>query len=264
MSRFPRLIAVAVLGLVVAACAEPGTSPASGDGDPVLVFAAASLKGAMDEAASAYAAGGGGPVRVSYAASSTLARQIEHGAPADVFLSADEDWMDWLQERGLVDPGTRRDLLGNTLVLVAPAAGDTSPLDLAAGPGPLLARVGEGPFAIAMADAVPAGKYAREALSALGAWDRLRARAAEGDSVRAALMLVARGEAPLGVVYATDALAEPRVRVVARVPVALHAPITYPVARVAAGGHAGAAGFITWLGSPGAGAIFKRHGFSLR
>lgn len=251
-----------ILVLAMAACGEREPPAAGGDG-PLLVFAAASLKDAMDEATAAHAAAGGPQVQISYAASSALARQIEQGAPADVFISADLDWMDWLDERELVDGASRRDLLGNDLVLIAPASGDTAPVDLSTAPD-LLPRLGEGRIALALVDSVPAGKYAHEAFESLGMWEALAPRAAQADNVRAALMLVARGEAPLGVVYGSDAQAEPRVRVVATFPADSHPPIVYPVARVAASGHGDADTFVDWLASPGAGGIFQRHGFSLR
>lgn len=253
-----------LLALAVAACGGREPPPSAGAGDPLLVFAAASLKEAMDEAATAHAAAGGPVVEVSYAASSALARQIGQGAPADVFVSADLDWMDWLAERNLVDAASRRDLLGNELVLVAPAGGDTTPLDLGAGTETVLARLGAGRMAMALVDSVPAGKYGREAFESLGMWEALAPRVAEGDSVRSALMLVARGEAPLGVVYASDAVAEPRVRVVATFPPGSHPEIVYPVARVAASRHEGASEFVRWLASPAAGAVFRRHGFTVR
>src|SRR5690554_6544646 len=263
MIRIATLLLAGILSLATVACSQHAPQAAEG-GDPLLVFAAASLKESMDEAATAYAEAGGPRVQVSYAASSALARQIEQGAPADVFISADLAWMDRLAERDLIDDASRRDLLGNDLVLVAPASGDAAQVDLAAGPDGLLARLGEGHVAMALVDAVPAGKYGREAFESLDIWEALAPRVAEGDSVRAALMLVARGEAPLGVVYRSDAAAEPRVRVVATFPADSHAPIVYPVARVAASRHEDAAGFIDWLASPAAGAIFRRHGFTLR
>ncbi|WP_295917166.1 molybdate ABC transporter substrate-binding protein, partial [uncultured Xanthomonas sp.] len=167
---------------------------------PLTVFAAASLKESLDEAASAYQRASGTPVQVSYAASSTLARQVEQGAPADVFVSADQEWMDYLQQRKLIDPALRRDLLGNILVLVAPAASKAQ-VDLRK-PGALLAALGaQGRLAVGQTASVPAGKYARAALQALGQWDSVQPRLAESESVRSALMLVARGEAPLGIVY---------------------------------------------------------------
>lgn len=261
LGRIRTLLAALSVSLAVGACGAP-EPPAAGEG-PLLVFAAASLKESMDEAAAAYAAAGKPVVEVSYAASSALARQIEQGAPADAFISADVEWMDWLAERGLIDTGSRRDLLDSELVLVAPADAGAAPLDLAAGPEAVLARLGEGRIAMALVDSVPAGKYGREAFGSLGMWEALAPRVAEGDSVRAALMLVARGEAPLGVVYGSDAVAEPRVRVVATFPAGTHPPIVYPVARVAASRHSDTAGFVDWLGTAEAGEIFRRHGFTL-
>ena len=180
---------------------------------PLTVFAAASLKESMDEAAAAYQRATGTPVRVSYAASSALARQIEQAAPADVFFSADREWMDYLQQRGRLDPAQRRNLLGNRLVLIAPRA-STLQVNLAA-PGSLATALGQGRLAVGQTRTVPAGKYARAALQKLGQWPGVETRLAESESVRAALMLVARGEAPLGIVYLSDARAEPAVRVVA-------------------------------------------------
>ena len=231
--------------------------------EPLTVFAAASLKESLDEAATAYQKATGQPVRVSYAASSALARQIEQGAPADVFLSADLDWMDYLQQRNLVDTTTRRNLLGNTLVLVAPANGNTTPLTLRNGVD-LLPRLGQqGRLALALTSSVPAGKYAKAAFESLGVWKSLQPRVAEAESVRAALMLIARSEAPLGVVYGSDAKAEPRVRVVATFPVNSHPPVIYPLARIASSRHAQAAAFTQWLDTPAAAEIFRRHGFNV-
>lgn len=249
--RWPGLAALLVLAL--------GQVSALG-ATPLTVFAAASLQESLDEAAAAYQKQTGTAVRVSYAASSTLARQIEQGAPARVFLPADEDWMDYLEQRGRIDPATRRDLLGNRLVLVAPRASATGPLDLAK-PGTLTAVLGKrGRLAMAHTATVPAGKYGRLALQELGHWPALQGRLAESDSVRSALMLVARGEAPLGIVYASDAQVEPRVRVVATFPAGSHPPVTYPVAAVAPAS-APARDFVRWLASPAARAIFARRGF---
>jgi len=229
---------------------------------PITVFAAASLKESMDEAASAYKAATGQDVRVSYAASSALARQIEQGAPADVFVSADLDWMDDLQQRGLVDPGTRRNLLGNSLVLVAPAASTARAIALRRG-GDLRPMLGvDGRLAVALVDSVPAGKYASAGFEWLGMWEALQPRLAQAENVRAALLLVARGEAPLGVVYGSDAKAEPAVRVLAVFPPASHPPIVYPVARIASSRQPQAAAFVEWLHSPAATAIFRARGFT--
>lgn len=256
MSRFLRRLCLFALAAAIALpCAAAQT--------PLTVFAAASLKESLDEAASAYQAAHGTPVQVSYAASSTLARQVEQGAPADVFVSADQEWMDYLQQRRLIDPALRRNLLGNTLVLVAPAS-SSAKVDLRK-PGALLAALGaQGRLAVGQTASVPAGKYARAALQALGQWTSVQPRLAESESVRSALMLVARGEAPLGIVYGSDAQAEPKVRVVATFPADSHTPIVYPVAPLRASPQAdAAAAFVRWLGTPPAQAIFRRHGFSL-
>lgn len=234
------------------------------DRAPITVFAAASLKESMDAAAARFQQETGQPVRVSYAASSALARQIEQRAPADVFVSADLEWMDWLQARKRIDAASRHTLLGNTLVLVAPAQSTAQPLALD-GDTDLLPLLGaRGRLSLAMTASVPAGKYARAAFESMGQWPALRSRVAESDSVRAALTLVARGEAPLGVVYASDAKAEPRVRVLATFPASSHPPIVYPAARVATSRHPQAAAFVRWLDGETASAIFGAHGFSVR
>lgn len=256
----PMLRVLALLMLAAGTVAWPDRAGAAEDA-PLTVFAAASLKESLDEAAAGYEKATGTRVRVSYAASSTLARQIEQGAPAQVFVSADLDWMDYLQQRGKVDPGSRHDLLGNRLVLVAPRHG-VAAVDLAR-PGSVARALGDGRLAIAQTATVPAGKYGRQALASLGHWDALQPRLAESDSVRAALMLVARGETPLGVVYGSDARAEPRVRVVATFPARSHPPIIYPVAATAPAS-ATARDFVRWLATPPARAIFVRHGFQTR
>ncbi len=229
---------------------------------PVSVFAAASMKEALDEAATAYEAATGQGVRVSYAASSALARQIEQGAPADLFVSADLDWMDYLQQRGLLDGASRRNLLGNTLVLVAPSTARVRSVTLKRGVD-LRPLLGDGRIALALTASVPAGKYAKAAFTSLGAWPTIEPRVAQAENVRAALMLVARGEAPLGVVYGSDAKAEPRVRVLATFPANTHPAIVYPVARVKGATHPQADAFLRWLQSPAADAIFRRHGFAV-
>ena len=260
MSRSTRRLVIVLAALAL----FTGCSPRQRDGDssrPLIVFAAASLKEAMDTAAADFHAHGGQAVQVSYAASPALARQIDHGAPADVFVSADLAWMDWLEQRGRIDAGTRQVLAGNTLVVVAPAGDATSALRLAPGTD-LLARLRGGRLALAATDSVPAGRYAKAALQSLRSWDDIAAHVAETDNVRAALMLVARGEAPLGVVYASDALAEPAVRVVATFPAGSHPPIVYPVARVEHSDHPQAAAFVDWLRTPPAQAIFRARGFT--
>ena len=238
--------------------------PARAADAPLTVFAAASLKESMDDAALAFRRDTGQAVRVSYAGSSALARQIEQGAPADVFVSADLDWMDQLQSKGLIDTATRSALLGNTLVLVAPKDSAASRVDLAKD-GDLRPLLGErGRIALALVDSVPAGKYAKAAFTSLGMWDELQSHTAQVENVRAALLLVARGETPLGVVYASDALAEPRVKVLATFPEESHPPIVYPVAKVESSTHPRAAAFVRWLHAPAAAAIFRKRGFSVR
>jgi molybdate transport system substrate-binding protein len=260
------LLAASLLCATLAACGrDAGPAAVAGaPSPPLLVFAAASLAGAMDAAAAAFEDRSGQAVRVSYAGSSALARQIDQRAPADVFVSADREWMDWLQARALVDPATRVDLLGNTLVLVAPGGSGAQALELTRRVDlqPLLGE--DGRLALALTDSVPAGKYARAGFESLGLWKTLQPRVTETENVRAALLLVARGEAPLGVVYASDARAEPRVKVLATFPAGSHPDIAYPVARIRASAHPQAQAFIDWLQSPEAGAIFRRHGFVLR
>jgi molybdate transport system substrate-binding protein len=221
-----------------------------------VVFAAASLKGALDEVAALSSA----RPTLSYGASSALAKQIDNGAPADVFLSADLEWMDYVETRGRIEPGTRRNLLGNRLVLIAPAR---QPVKLQPAPGfPISAFLKDGRLALAEPNSVPAGKYAKAALQKLGVWDQVSGKLAGAENVRAALALVARGEAPLGVVYATDARAEPGVMVAGVFPPGTHPPIVYPVA-VLKGAKPGAAAFAALLSSSEAKRIFEKHGFTV-
>ncbi|WP_368561603.1 molybdate ABC transporter substrate-binding protein [Pseudoxanthomonas sp. UTMC 1351] len=228
---------------------------------PLTVFAAASLKESLDEAARAYEKQTGTPVRVSYAASSALARQIERGAPADVFFSADLEWMDYLQQRRKIDPANRRNVLGNQLALVAPK-NSRAQVDLR-NPASLSTALGDRRLAVGQIRSVPAGKYARASLESLGAWDNVKSKLAESESVRAALMLVARGETPLGIVYLSDAKAEPGVRVVAIFPNDSHPPILYPVASLRDNRHPQTGAFVRWLSSPAARGIFQRRGFTV-
>lgn len=243
--------------LILAFALAPGAARAA----DVLVFAAASLKTALDDVAAAFEAQTGSEVAVAYAGSSALARQILAGAPADIFISANTLWMDEVEAAGLLAKGSRRDLLGNRLVLVGPAdLSAVSPADLSA--EALAARLGDGRLAMALVDAVPAGMYGKSALASLGLWEALAPRIAQADNVRAALALVARGEAPLGIVYATDAAAEPRVSVLATFPEESHPPIVYPVARLADAGEPAAA-FLDYLAGPDARARFEREGFAV-
>lgn len=224
----------------------------------VTVFAAASLKNALDAIAAEYRKETGQRVSVSYAASSALARQIEQGAPADLFISADLDWMDYLEQGNLIKPETRRNLLGNTIVLIAPADRAKS-VELK--PGALAAALAQGRLAMAAVASVPAGRYGKAALENLGLWHEVAGRIAEAENVRAALTFVSRGEAPLGIVYETDARAEPKVAVVARFPGTSHSPIVYPAALTASSKSASAFRFLAALHDTKSAAIFAREGF---
>jgi molybdate transport system substrate-binding protein len=225
---------------------------------PLLVFAAASLTDASREIGRAYTQQSGEPVEFSFAASSTLARQIEAGAPAGVFVSADAKWMDALQERHAIDPRTRRIVATNRLALIAPAA---SRVELSIAPHcPLAMALGGGRLAIGEPSSVPAGIYARAALVSLGLWASVADRLLPAEDVRAALEYVAHDEAPLGIVYRTDALIEPRVRIVALFPPQSHPPVVYPAAAVAGSG-AGAARFVEFLAGPAAQGILHKYGF---
>ena len=247
-----------VLCALAAALGAAAFSPAAG-AQNVTVFAAASLKEGLDEAARTYEKRSGTRVTVSYLGSAVLARQIEQGAPADIFISADLDWMAYLDQRRLLRAESRVNLLSNTLVLISPVGGKAA---LAIGQKfPIGAALGDRRLAMADPDSVPAGKYGKAALQNLGVWNDVAPRVARAENVRAALALVARGEAPLGVVYRTDARAESRVRVVGEFPAHLHPAILYPAAIVAASRSTAAAPFLTFLRSAEARQIWERHGF---
>ena len=224
------------------------------------MFAAASLKDALDDAIAAYWRASGREVKASYAASPTLAKQIEQGAPADLFVSADLDWMDYLDGKGLINRATRGDLLRNSLVLIAPK--DSRVGEVTVGPGlDLAGLLGGGRLAVADVGSVPAGKYAKAALASLGVWQGVEGRLAQAENVRAALALVSRGEAPLGIVYRTDAVSDRRVRVVGTFPAGSHPPIVYPAALTATA-RPGAGAFLAFLRGPEAAAAFARQGFA--
>lgn len=245
----------ALLLAVAALLARPAAA------EPVTVFGAASLTDALQAVGRSYAEHGGAPVRFSFASSSTLARQIEAGAPAQVFCSANQAWMDDVDKRGLVEPGTRVSPIGNSLVLIAPKAAHAGPATIDAKLD-LLARLGPyGRLALGDPAHVPAGIYARQALQALGLWAALQPRLAPADNVRAALALVARGEAPYGIVYGTDAAISDEVVVVGTFPAGSHPPITYPCAILAGQADAATRAFFGFLTGPDALAIFARFGF---
>ena len=249
----PRLLVVIVAAIALLSGAIP---PAAAE--TVTVFAAASLKEALDEQATRFEAAIGNRVIVSYGGSNALARQIEAGAPADVFISADLDWVDYVEQRGLLVPGSRVNLLRNELVLIAPASSKTT---LRIAPHfDLAAALGSEKLAMANPDSVPAGKYGKAALDTLGVWPGVEKQVVRTDNVRAALSLVARGEAAFGIVYRSDAVADKGVRVVDAFPESTHAPIVYPGALVAPGKPAAKA-LLDFLHSGAARRVWEKYGF---
>jgi len=242
-----------LLAFVAAACLA-ACGP-SGGPQPLVVLAASSLQEALEAEATAWHAQDHPRPVLSFAASSALARQVESGAPADLFLSADEKWMDAVEQAGALKPGTRGDLLSNGIVLIAPASSSAEP-GLSS-----LSSLGGGQLAMADPDAVPAGKYGKAALEHLGLWDKLAAKVIRAENVRATLALVESGEASLGIVYTTDAAASRKVRVLARFPEDSHPPIRYPVAVLAASRNPQADGFARFLQSPRGRAVFAKFGF---
>jgi molybdate transport system substrate-binding protein len=234
---------------------------AHAQGRDLLVFGAASLKNALDDANAQFQRDTGHKVVVSYGASSALAKQIEGGAPADVFISADLDWMDYVAERKLIKADTRINLLGNKLVLIGAA---DSNITLSIGPNfPLAQTLGNGRLAMADPAAVPAGKYGKAALEALGVWSSVAGRIAPAQDVRAALLFVSRGEAPLGIVYQTDAAADKGVKIVAAFPESTHPPIIYPLAVTATSTNPEVGDYLQFLKSPAAKPAFEKQGFVL-
>ena len=249
----PRRLALATL--IAATLAAPLRA------EEVVVFAAASLKTALDEVAAEFEASTGNSVTISYAGSNQLAKQIIEGAPADIFLSAAVNWMDAVDQAGLVAPGQRRDLWGNDLVLIAHGT-DASPVEI--GPELDLAKLlGGGMLSMAMVDAVPAGQYGKQSLEALGLWAVAEPLVAQSENVRAALALVATGEAPYGIVYASDAVAGDNVTVVGQFPETSHAPITYPAALLTGAADAADRAFFDALSADAADATFAAQGFKI-
>jgi molybdate transport system substrate-binding protein len=235
-------------------------SPVLAQDNSLTVFAAASMKNALDDIDAAYAARTGIKVVASYAASSALAKQIEQGAPADVFVSADTDWMEYATRKKTIRESTRINLLGNSIVLIAPK--DSTIDHVAIEPGFDLAKLaGYGKIATGDVKAVPVGKYAKAALEKLGAWQAAEPKFAMAESVRAALTLVARGEASLGIVYATDARVEPGVKIVGSFPADSHPAIIYPVAATTTA-RAEASDYLAFLRSSAAKTIFEKYGFT--
>jgi molybdate transport system substrate-binding protein len=245
--------------LAAAACLVGLYAHAADSNKGITVFAAASLTNVLQDLGDAFTKDTSIPVRFSFAASSTLARQIENGSRADMFFSADIEWMDYLQARNLIQPATRHDLLGNQLVLIAPVE---SKINLKIEPHfGLAAALGASRLATGDPDSVPVGRYAHEALANLGVWDEIAARLVRADSVRSALAFVDRGEAALGIVYATDALIDKNVRVVDTFPEKSHMPIIYPAA-LTAGSKAATAQFLTYIRGSAGDLAFKHYGFT--
>ncbi len=256
--RFAKVLTEAIAGFAILTVLASFQAAAE---DKVTVFAAASLKNALDAVNDACSADVGAPATISYAGSSALARQIEAGAPADVFISADLDWMNYLSERKLIKPETERNLLGNRIVLIAPADSDAQTtigqnFDLAG-------LLDNGRLAMGDVQAVPAGKYGKAALESLGVWASVKDRIAQAENVRAALKLVATGEAPLGIVYQTDAVAEPGVKIVGAFPDDSHPPIIYPVALLAESKNSYTGAFLKCLQSAKARGLFEAQGFTV-
>jgi molybdate transport system substrate-binding protein len=249
------------ISLVAGAALASGLGPAAAQSRDVLVFAAASLKNALDDITRQWRGETGRKVAISYAASNNLIKQIEQGAPADIFISADLDWMDYGQRKNLIKPETRVNLLGNRIALIAPKD-STASIKVEKG-FDLAAALKGGRLAMGNVDAVPAGKYGKAALEKLGAWDGVKDRIAQAESVRAALLLVARGETPLGIVYQTDAASEPGVRIVGTFPDDTHPPIIYPAALTKESNNAIAADFLKYIRSPAAKPAFERQGFTV-
>lgn len=244
--------------LLLAGLAMPAAAQLKGP----LVLAAASLQESLSAAADSWAARGHAKPIISFASSAALARQVEAGAPADIFISADEEWMDHLDRRGLVRRASRKSFLSNRLVLIAPVGRE---LRLKIGRNfPLVRALGDGRLAMADPDTVPAGRYGKAALVQLGLWDAVAPRLARAENVRAALALVERGEAPAGIVYATDAKASRKVRVVGLFPAAGHPPISYPLALLKTASHRDAEPFRRFLLSRAGRAIFTRYGFGAK
>jgi len=260
-----RGLSASLLSLMLAAAAFFPTpalaQPPEANGKGPLIFAAASLKTALDKIAEAFAAETGKTAPLVYASSAILAKQIEQGAPADLFISADLDWMDYLERAGLIRAETRHNLLGNALVLIEPADANTK---LAITPGfDLAGAAGSGKIAACTIAACPAGVYAKQTLDALGIWAKVEPKLAQADNVRNALRLVSLGEAKFGIVYATDARSDPRVRVVGVFPESTHSPIIYPAALVVTSRSPDAARFLSFLSSPAANKIWIEQGFAL-
>jgi molybdate transport system substrate-binding protein len=250
-------------GLMVAGLMAAGLAqlPARAQSPDLVIFAAASLKNALDEVNTQWQKETGKKAVISYAASSALAKQIEQGAPAQMFISADLDWMDYLAGKSLIKADTRSNLLGNRIVLIAPKD-KASAVDIKAG-FDLAKMLGEGRLSMANVESVPAGKYGKAALEKLGVWASVSAKIAQAENVRAALLLVSRGEAPAGIVYQTDAAADANVKIIGTFPEDSHPPIIYPIALTASANHPDAASFLAYIRSAKAKPVFEAQGFTV-
>jgi molybdate transport system substrate-binding protein len=254
MVRMRKILVAAVISWI--ALAAPQASA-----DDLIIFAAASTKNAAEDIAKLYAADGKGAVTYSFASSSDLAKQIENGAPAAIFISADTKWMDYLAERNLIVTDSRHDLLGNKLVLIAPIDSNLSvPLSTNA---PLADKIGDGKLAMGDPDSVPAGRYGKAALEALGIWAQVEPKVARTKDVRASLALVERGEAAAGIVYATDAAISKKAKVIAEFPAETHPRIVYPIALIAGRDDDAARVFYDFLNGPQARTVFIEYGFTV-
>jgi molybdate transport system substrate-binding protein len=252
--------AAGVVAAALLAWATPQV-PARAQGGDLVVFAAASLKNALDAINAEWQKETSKKAVISYAASSALAKQIEQGAPAQVFISADLDWMDYLSGKSLIKADTRSNLLGNRIVLIAPKD-KAQAVDIK--PGFDLAKIlGDGRLSKANVDSVPAGKYGKAALEKLGVWASVSSKIAQAENVRAALLLVSRGETPAGIVYQTDAAADPNVKIIGTFPEDTHPRIIYPIAITASATHPDAAGFLAYLKSSKASPLFEAQGFTV-
>ena len=256
-----RTLLLASAGVTATLLLAAPSQPTEAQGSDALVFAPASLKNALDAVNAQWTKETGKKAVISYASSSALAKQIEQGAPAQMFISADLDWMDYLAAKSLIKPDTRSNLLGNRIVLIAPKD-KAQPVEIK--PGFDLAKLlGDGRLAMANVDAVPAGKYGKAALEKLGLWAGVSGKIAQAENVRAALLLVSRGEAPAGIVYQTDAAADANVKIIGTFPEDTHPPIIYPIALTANATHPDAAAFLAYVRSDKAKPLFQAQGFTV-
>jgi molybdate transport system substrate-binding protein len=261
MTLSRRTLLAASAGVTAALLLAAPSGPTEAQGSDVLVFAAASLKNALDAVNAQWRKETGKKAVISYASSSALAKQIEQGAPAQMFIAADLDWMDYLAAKSLIEPDTRSNLLGNRIVLIAPK---DKALPVEIKPGFDLAKLlGDGRLSMANVDAVPAGKYGKAALEKLGVWASVSGKIAQAENVRATLLLVSRGEAPAGIVYQTDAAADPNVKIIGTFPEDTHPPIIYPIALTASATHPDAAALLAYIASDKARPLFEAQGFTV-